>query len=177
MDLDSIYQVLPGVSLLRARIVAAFIFLAVLLIPSNAAAMTHNDFGGGKIFKKVLKISETPMSTDTNPDVIRKTVRDAWLAEEFQWSSESQWYCFDQIIRHESGWNPWSDNGAGWEETGGIPQAHPSRKMASAGDDYRQNVWTQVKWGLDYIESVYGTPCNAWDRWQSRAANGRYGWY
>jgi len=126
---------------------------------------------------KVQNLSDKPLSTNTEPILIKNTVHNAWLSGEFKWSSKSEWACFDQIIEHESSWNPNADNGMGWEETGGIPQAHPSNKMAEAGKDYRTNVWTQVKWGLNYINSTYGTPCNAWDAWQNRAVNDKYGWY
>ena len=33
--------------------------------------------------------------------------------------------------------------------------------MASAGSDWRTNPVTQIRWGLDYIESTYGSPCAA----------------
>lgn len=124
-----------------------------------------------------VKVSSKPLSTNTSPTKIRIIVKRAWFSGELRWHSQEQWYCFDQIIKHESAWNPWATNGMGWEETGGIPQAHPSHKMREAGKDYRTNVWTQVRWGLNYIRGAYGTPCHAWSRWQERAASGRYGWY
>ena len=34
--------------------------------------------------------------------------------------------------------------------------------MASAGSDWRTNPATQIKWGLGYIASRYGSPCSAW---------------
>lgn len=148
--------------------------------PPAAQSMTINIDGGGSVAVSDpthANLTKTPLSTNTDPILIKNEVHLAWLSGEFQWSSRSEWQCFNSIIEHESSWNPWADNGAGWEETGGIPQAHPSNKMAEAGKDYRVNVWTQVKWGLKYIDSTYGTPCNAWDAWQSRAANGSYGWY
>jgi len=39
--------------------------------------------------------------------------------------------------------------------------------MASAGADWESNPVTQIKWGLDYIDRVYGTPCAAWQHSQS----------
>ena len=45
---------------------------------------------------------------------------------------------------------------------GGIPQALPGEKMASAGDDWATNPATQITWGLGYITDRYGTPCGAW---------------
>ena len=34
--------------------------------------------------------------------------------------------------------------------------------MAMFGSDYLTDPTTQIKWGLWYIKSVYGTPCAAW---------------
>jgi hypothetical protein len=45
--------------------------------------------------------------------------------------------------------------------------------MATAGPDWRENPATQIKWGLEYIKSSYGSPCNAWSSWQSRSPH----WY
>jgi hypothetical protein len=43
--------------------------------------------------------------------------------------------------------------------------------MASIASDWRTNPATQIKWGLDYIKSRYGTPSTAWSFWQAN------GWY
>jgi hypothetical protein len=53
----------------------------------------------------------------------------------------------------------------------GLAQALPGSKMASAGSDLRTNPTTQIKWGVDYMKSRYGSPCGAWAFWQSN------GWY
>ena len=161
-----------------APVVALLTMLFVVQVPV-AQSMTENTTDGGTIVvpKETPKLTDKPLSTKEEPTLIRNTVHLAWLSGEFKWSSKSEWECFNQIIEHESSWNPWADNGMGWEETGGIPQAHPSNKMAEAGKDYRTNVWTQVRWGLNYIGSTYGSPCNAWDAWQNRASNDKYGWY
>ena len=45
--------------------------------------------------------------------------------------------------------------------------------MASAGSDWLTNPATQITWGMDYIEAVYGAPCNALDRWLARSPH----WY
>ena len=47
-------------------------------------------------------------------------------------------------------------------------QSLPGSKMASAGQDWRDNASTQIKWGLDYILQRYKTPCGAWAVWQTR---------
>ena len=160
-------RIAPAIALLASIMLVQPPIAQSMVLKENSATITQT---------RVI-YSKTPLSTNTAPSVIRNKVHRAWKNKEFRWSDNEQWYCFDQIIKHESAWNPWSTNGMGWEETGGIPQAHPSRKMASAGKDYRRNVWTQVRWGLGYIRSAYGTPCHAWSRWQERAASGSYGWY
>ena len=43
--------------------------------------------------------------------------------------------------------------------------------MASAGSDWKTNPATQIKWGLDYMNSRYGSPVGAWTFWQAN------GWY
>lgn len=83
--------------------------------------------------------------------------------------SASQFACLDLLFNRESGWNPHAMNPSSGAY--GIPQALPGSKMASAGADWQTNPVTQVKWGLGYISSRYGTPCNAWSHSQS------VGWY
>jgi hypothetical protein len=76
----------------------------------------------------------------------------------------SQWECLDNIWMRESGWSTDAANPSG---AYGIPQASPGSKMASAGADWRTNPATQISWGLSYIASAYGSPCQAWSFWQS----------
>jgi uncharacterized protein YabE (DUF348 family) len=82
---------------------------------------------------------------------------------------DDQYSCLVTLWNHESGWNVHAANPSG---AYGIPQALPGSKMGSAGPDWQNNAETQIKWGLGYISSRYGTPCGAWSQWQ---ANG--GWY
>jgi hypothetical protein len=74
-----------------------------------------------------------------------------------------QWTCLDQLWTRESGWQVHNGNGSG---AYGIPQALPGHKMSAAGSDWRDNPATQIRWGLGYIASVYGTPCGAWQHSQ-----------
>jgi hypothetical protein len=53
----------------------------------------------------------------------------------------------------------------------GIPQALPASKMAAAGADWLTNPTTQIKWGLGYIKTRYGSPSGAWAHEESS------GWY
>jgi resuscitation-promoting factor RpfB len=77
----------------------------------------------------------------------------------YGFSVASQWSCLDSLWERESGWVYDAENASG---AYGIPQALPGDKMASAGPDWQTNPTTQIKWGLGYIQSVYGTPCAAW---------------
>ena len=86
----------------------------------------------------------------------------------FGWSSD-QFGCLQSLWNTESGWNPSASNPISGAY--GIPQALPGSKMASAGPDWQTNPATQIKWGLGYIQSVYGSPCAAWSHEQSA------GWY
>ncbi|GAA2835307.1 transglycosylase SLT domain-containing protein [Kitasatospora sp. CM 4170] len=76
-----------------------------------------------------------------------------------------QLQCFSNIVSHESSWNPRAVNASSGAY--GLVQALPGSKMASAGADWRTNPATQIKWGLDYMNSRYGSPCAAWSFWQT----------
>jgi hypothetical protein len=82
----------------------------------------------------------------------------------FGFDAATQFPCVNNIWTRESNWNPLAENATSGAY--GIPQALPGSKMASAGPDWQTNATTQIKWGLGYIKSVYGTPCNAWAFWQ-----------
>ena len=79
--------------------------------------------------------------------------------------------CLVELWHGESGWS-WSATNPS-SGAYGIPQSLPGWKMASAGSDWLTNPATQITWGMDYIETVYGSPCGALDRWLSRSPH----WY
>ena len=85
--------------------------------------------------------------------------------------SAAQWPCLDQLWIGESDWRWWVANPSSGAY--GIPQSLPGTKMASVDDDWRTNPVTQIKWGLQYIRSSYGTPCNALNQWMARSPH----WY
>ncbi len=82
--------------------------------------------------------------------------------------STSQFGCLNNLWTQESGWRYNAENASG---AYGIPQALPGSKMASGGSGLATNPATQIKWGLGYIKSMYGTPCGAWNHEVA------YGWY
>ncbi|MER6539890.1 aggregation-promoting factor C-terminal-like domain-containing protein [Streptomyces sp. 900105755] len=81
----------------------------------------------------------------------------------------AQFNAFSKIVSHESGWNPSATNSSSGAY--GLVQALPGSKMATAGSDWKTNPATQIKWGLDYMNSRYGSPTAAWSFWQAN------GWY
>jgi hypothetical protein len=85
----------------------------------------------------------------------------------FGWSA-SQFSCLYPLWEHESGWSVTAANPDG---AYGIPQALPGAKMASAGANWQTNAATQIRWGLEYIKAMYGSPCGAWGHEQAT------GWY
>ncbi|MFE9447950.1 transglycosylase SLT domain-containing protein [Streptomyces sp. NPDC006739] len=80
-----------------------------------------------------------------------------------------QYSAFDKIVSRESGWNISATNSSSGAY--GLVQALPASKMASAGSDWKTNPATQIKWGLNYMNSRYGSPAAAWNFWQAN------GWY
>ncbi|WP_406179978.1 transglycosylase SLT domain-containing protein [Streptomyces sp. NBC_01006] len=77
----------------------------------------------------------------------------------------AQFAAFNNIVSRESGWNHTATNASSGAY--GLVQALPASKMASAGADWKTNPATQIKWGLDYMNSRYGSPVGAWNFWQT----------
>lgn len=113
--------------------------------------------------QQLLELGYDP-ETATTPQEIARQMMLTW----YDWD-EDQFACYDAIIMRESRWDPSADNPR--SSAYGIPQALPGKKMASAGDDWKTNPATQIKWGLGYVKDRYGTPCKAWSFKRS------HGWY
>jgi len=82
-----------------------------------------------------------------------------------QMVASGQYQCFSNIVSHESGWNYQAVNASSGAY--GLFQALPGSKMSSVGSDWQTNPATQIKWGLNYMDSRYGSPCEAWPFWQA----------
>ena len=76
--------------------------------------------------------------------------------------------CVNAIWTAESKWNPRAGSPTG---AYGIPQAYPGSKMAAFGSNWRTSPLTQVKWGIWYVDSRYGSACAAYNFWSAN------GWY
>jgi len=79
----------------------------------------------------------------------------------------SQFSCLDSLYVSESDWRVDADNPT--SSAYGIPQA--LTQMHDLPADYLTSAESQIRWGLEYIQDAYGTPCNAWS---FKAANGWY---
>lgn len=93
-----------------------------------------------------------------------------FIKAKYGWAGP-QWAALYNLWMGESGWNPGALNKSSGAY--GIPQSLPASKMASAGSDWRTNAATQIKWGTNYIKSVYGNPVNAYSKWLARKPH----WY
>jgi hypothetical protein len=122
---------------------------------SNSKAKTDHKAGG--------QASRTQGLADQDPRTIARA-----LLPQFGFSAD-QFSCLDSIYTSESGWNTHADNPT--SSAYGIPQALPGSKMSSAGPDWANNPATQIRWGLGYIKSKYGSPCGA------LAFREGHGWY
>jgi hypothetical protein len=138
-----------------ASAVLAGVLLAALAAHSRAGSAAAVAMGAG---------SAAQMSTASSNVALGKR-----LATAAGWAGP-QWSCLDALWTRESGWRAgvWNTAGSG---AYGIPQSLPASKMAAAGGDYMTDPATQIRWGLSYIRSAYGTPCGAWAHETSA------GWY
>jgi hypothetical protein len=70
--------------------------------------------------------------------------------------------CLTKLYGKESAWNPKAiGNLTGTKKVYGIPQG----KSEWLKD---QDGYSQVRWGLSYIEYRYSTPCKALDHWKAK---------
>lgn len=92
----------------------------------------------------------------------------AYMQQHYGWGAD-QFSALEQLWQRESGWSQNAHNSSSGAH--GIPQSLPGSKMASHGADWATNPETQIKWGLSYIDSVYGSPSGALASSHSR------GWY
>lgn len=114
-----------------------------------------------------------PTATPTSPSTPKPTTPTGSYGSAYAIAKSmvpaSQFACFSNIVERESGWNVHATNPSSGAY--GLGQALPGSKMASAGSDWENNPTTQIKWVLSYMDSRYGSPCDAWSFWQS------HNWY
>ena len=100
----------------------------------------------------------TPGTTDV------REIAQQILMNKFSYGDD-QFACFSWIISRESNWNVHAQNASSGAY--GLPQSLPGSKMASVAPDWRDNPATQIIWGVQYMKSRYGSPCDAKSHWES----------
>lgn len=112
--------------------------------------------------EQVEKLGYDPKTTDP------RDIAKAMMLKVYEWGAD-EFTCVDKIWTQESNWQWNAENPTSGAY--GIPQSLPASKLATAGDDWKTNPATQIKWGLKYIKDRYGTPCSAW------GFKAGHGWY
>ncbi|WP_103504817.1 MULTISPECIES: transglycosylase SLT domain-containing protein [Streptomyces] len=112
-----------------------------------------------------LAATRSEARTDISPPVQSSYTKAEIQAMAKQIVGGGQYQCFSTIVERESGWNHTISNPSSGAY--GLMQALPGTKMASAGADWQTNPATQIKWGLNYMNERYGSPCGAWEFWQA----------
>jgi hypothetical protein len=113
-----------------------------------------------------------PTAKPTPKPTAKPTPRDTvWNARIYAKSrlGAAQYDCLNVIFTYESKWNPRAGDAASGAY--GIPQALPGSKMAAFGSNWRYSPLVQVKWGIWYVNSRYGSACAA------NAFLQDHGWY
>jgi hypothetical protein len=114
---------------------------------------------------KDLKVALATAEEQTGNKVGNKAYAKLFINQEYGWG-KGQFKCLETLWFRESNWNHKAKNRSSGAY--GIPQSLPGRKMAAFGDDWKTNPATQIKWGANYIDKRYGTPCEALDFFYSR---------
>jgi len=129
---------------------------------ANPGTGTGTGTGSGSAGGGIIYVTSTPPNPNTAQSIAYN------IMASFGFNPSTYFGCLLDIWNRESGWRYDAENASG---AYGIPQALPGSKMASAGADWLTNPATQIRWGLGYIKTTYGNPCNAWAFEQ---ANGYY---
>ncbi len=167
---------LAASGLQHSRVAAQLVQQRQHVILMTAATKSFKVVGAPKVATKpVIVAAVTPASSGGGAPVVPTAPPNPGTAESIAYNmlpsfgfAHSQFGCLNNIWTRESNWRYNAENASG---AYGIPQALPGSKMASAGADWATNPATQIKWGIGYIKSTYGSPCNAWGFWQA------HGWY
>ena len=135
---------------------------------SEVSRSDRRDSGGAKAAKAAALGTDAGPAMTATEKVSEGDPREIGraLIAEFGFSAE-QFTCLDSLYVSESDWRVDADNPT--SSAYGIPQALTSMHELPA--DYMTSAEAQIRWGLEYIQRSYGTPCNAWSFKQGN------GWY
>lgn len=88
------------------------------------------------------------------------------MAKKMGWTG-AEWEALHKLWDKESGWNPKAANAT--SSARGIPQTMMSVhfgkdwQRSPTAQAFLSNPMEQIKWGLNYIKSRYGSPSKAWE--------------
>lgn len=139
----------------------------VACVVIGAAIAGGTKHGGHGILANLTSASGSGGNSSANARLGRE------MASQMGWTAgNGQWQCLDTLWQGESGWSQHADTRASgldsWSSpvfAYGIPQSRPVTKMprsawpSSMGG--RSNPKAQIRWGLQYIQATYGSPCSA----------------
>ena len=80
----------------------------------------------------------------------------------FDWGV-SEHKCLKALWGKESAWDYTAKSPT---DDYGIPQRHMRHDSQKEIDNFMKSYTIQIDWGLNYIFTRYGSPCNAWKSWQ-----------
>lgn len=80
----------------------------------------------------------------------------------FGWGMVEQ-KCLRSLWGKESAWDYTAKSPT---DDYGIPQRHMRNDSQKEIDNFMKSYTIQIDWGLNYIFTRYGSPCNAWKSWQ-----------
>ena len=123
-------------------------------------SVTAIDLRAVSIASRQIELARTPEGA--------KQVALAIVQTEYKKWNATQQACLVKLWTKESHWNYQAHNYRSGAH--GIAQAFPAVKMETVGLDWRTNAVTQIRWGLNYIDKRYATPCKALARHNARGA-------
>ena len=106
-----------------------------------------------------------PKAAEAGPNWVAPTGDIQTLAKRMarQEFGKGHWDELNQLVSHESSWNPKADNPT--SSAYGLFQFLDSTR-ANYGLGINAGPRKQILAGLDYIKDRYGSPTGAWDFWQ-----------
>ena len=137
-----------------ARMALAGAVVATSLAPAQAATAPDRPAAHVRLAGELMSASAAAGSAARAQSIARAMLRS------FDWTRR-QFKYLDRLWDRESGWNVFAENP--YSGAYGIPQALPGVKMATAGPNWRTSPRTQIRWGLNYIRGIYGSPRRAWN--------------
>jgi hypothetical protein len=116
--------------------------------------------GGREDADRSREQSRSSAESESDDDLSDASPREIGLAllPEYGFSTD-QFACLDALYVSESDWEVDADNPT--SSAYGIPQALTSMHDVPPG--YYTDAEVQIRWGLEYIQDSYGSPCSAWE--------------